>query len=73
MFGYYGAAYIVDSRFYGRRRLQVCWVHTVLVCMPYHDKRAPRNTQMVGFLVLFVCYLITACLYPTLTEPRMLF
>ncbi len=25
MFGYYGAAYVVDSRIYGRRRLQVGW------------------------------------------------
>ncbi len=25
--------------------------------------------QMVGFLMMFICYLITACLYPTLTKP----
>lgn len=35
MFGYYGAAYIIDSRAYGRRRMQVChaciYTHTAEV------------------------------------------
>lgn len=31
MFGYYGAAYIIDSRAYGRRRMQVC-TFTLMVC-----------------------------------------
>lgn len=46
-FGYYGAAYLIDKKWYGRRVM-----------------------QSVGFLMIFLCYLMIAIFYDTLTTPQ---
>jgi hypothetical protein len=44
--GYYAAAWFIDHKLYGRRRM-----------------------QSVGFMADFICFIIPAAIYGTLTKP----